>query len=168
MRKKPTNKAAAAPKTNATKPLQTWIRASFGLGVYKFFLDLPQAIELERFAGKGFFAIVGEVLAGRVAVENPSSPLRLGEYASTIGNPFNGELGFALLRQILIQGLIGGGEGIVDGEKVKVTPKMALDLVNTYGPPVRPLEETWEIAAELMYAAMCGIEPYPDEEASDG
>lgn len=148
-------------------PRQTWIMHPFGTGVYKFALGIPQCLELEK-GGDGIGKIASDVMIGRIAVgtkadANPFSP----EATGSIGNPFHAAIGVPMLRAVLTQGLIGGNYGIEDGQEVKVSPRRAKELVDLYGPPARPIEEAWDVAAALMYAVMVGVEPKPEQPASE-
>lgn len=158
-------------KPRELAPKQTWIMHPFGTGLYKFHIGLAQCTELENFVGNGFAAIAGDVMVGRIAVgtkadANPFSH----EATGSVGNPFRAIISVPLLRRILIQALIGGNYGLEDGLEVEVSPRRAQQLVDLYGPPERPVEESWDVAAALMYAIMVGIDPYapPVAENSDG
>lgn len=147
------------------KPKQTWILHPFGTGVYKFALGVPQCLELERKWGS-IGKIAGDVMVGRIALGsggdgNPFSP----DAESSVGSPFHSAVSVPMLRDLLIQGLIGGNHGVEEGVEATVNPRRAKELVDTYGPPERPVEEAWNVAAALVYAVMMGVDPQPETAA---
>jgi hypothetical protein len=139
---------------------QTQIELEFGDGSYVFALKLPQILELQRSCGhtdargvahpSGIFAIYGRVLKGRYVVQGSDV---------AFGVPHECE---ALLNDILETirlGLVGGGEGLVSGQEVKVNALRARQLIETYCFPAAPLTDAWDIAAAILSAAIEGYEP---------
>lgn len=69
-------------------------------------------------------------------------------------------------REIVLQALIGGGEGLVNGETVKVGPTKAVDLVEAYFDR-EPAEDQWKFATSILMAVAQGYVP-PKGEGEDG
>jgi hypothetical protein len=88
-------------------------------------------------------------------------------------HPETGELlfvggGAAMLkdvRAVIRGGLIGGGEGIVDGETIEVGPMRAGELVEAYTFPARPMIEAVQLAWRILNAAIEGIDVKKNGEA---
>ena len=131
--------------------MQTHIDLPFADGVYRFALGLDQLHELQTKCRAGIGAIYARVLAGRV----PDQP--------EIGHPLYAAYQIDDLVETIRQGLIGGGEGLVDGQPVTVTPMRANDLVSRYGPnaPGVSLSDLWTTAAAILFAKIEGYSP-PD------
>lgn len=131
--------------------MQTDVHLKFADGEYRFALGLAQIDELQHKAGVGIGALYARVLQGRVP-----------DGSGTVGHPAYGGYYLADLRETIRQGLIGGAEGLVDGEPVKVSALRANDLVDRYATPL-PLTEQWNLAAAILFAAVEGYEPEQDE-----
>lgn len=133
--------------------MQTDIELPFADGHYRFALGLARIHEVETKCDSGIGAIYARVLAGRV----PGDP--------TEGHPAFGAYRLNDLVEVIRQGLIGGGEGRVDGADVKVSASRANELIERYGPcaPGVPLSEMWALAASILFAAIEGYAPAVDE-----
>lgn len=130
--------------------VQTHIDLKFADGEYRFALGLVQIDELQSKAGVGIGALYARVLQGRMP-ENPA-----------IGHPAYAGFFLADLRETIRQGLIGGGQGRVDGADVTVSPLRANELVDRYLAPL-PLAEQWNLAAAVLFAVVEGYEPKEGE-----
>lgn len=125
----------------------TALTLHYGDGEYLFDLKLPQLAELQEKRGAGVFKIYGRVLAGRYMFDG--EPLAM---------PAEGEAFAEDLFETIRLGLIGGGEGWVNGERVVVSPLLAKTLVERYAHPVA-LRESWAIAAAILGARVEGYVP---------
>ena len=130
--------------------MQTHINLYFADGEYRFALGLAQIHELQTKCGAGIGAIYARVLAGRVP-DNPK-----------IGHPMYAAYDQRDLTETVRQALIGGGEGMVDGQPVKVTALRANELVDRYLHPM-PLARQWDLAAAILYAKIEGYQPAEEE-----
>ncbi|MEJ7933490.1 hypothetical protein WG907_04360 [Sphingobium sp. AN558] len=61
------------------------------------------------------------------------------------------------IRNIIMQGLIGGASGLVDGDEIEVGPQTAGELVTANVYPARPLIEGMHIAWAILNAAINGV-----------
>lgn len=127
---------------------EKYLDLDFADGRYHFALNLPQIDELQRKCDAGILEIFGRVMAG-------GHQLRDGEI---ILNPAEGRARVLDLTETIRLGLIGGGYGTVNGERVEVKPHDAVRLVENYVHP-RPLMEAWEIAFSILGACVIGYEP---------
>lgn len=125
------------------------IELEFGDGSYEFALPLVQIHELQRKTGIGIGGLFARVLQG--CVRNPTNgDINLAPGAAQF---------YALdLIETIRHGLIGGGKGMVNGEKIKVTPAVANQLVETYVLG-RPLSDSWSMAASILGACIVGYDP---------
>ena len=126
--------------------VQTHIDLAFADGTYRFALGLLQIHELQTKCGVGIGAIYALVVQGRVADD------------ITVGHPAYAAYHLEDLRETIRQGLIGGGEGLVDGLAVKVSALRANELVERYLADM-PLVEQWNLAAAILYAKIEGYKP---------
>lgn len=133
----------------AGRLVQTHIDLAFADGTYRCALGLEQVNELQEKCKAGIGAIYARVLQGRVSDD------------ITIGHPAYAAYYQADLIETVRQGLIGGGQGIVDGVDVKVTSLRANELVERYLLPM-PLVDQWNLAAAILYAKVEGYVPQPD------
>lgn len=125
---------------------QTHIDLEFADGEYRFALGLEQINEIQNACGDGIGAIYARVLQGRVA----SDP--------TVGHPGYAAYKLSDIVETVRQGLIGGGQGIVDGQPVQVGAMRANQLVANYLHAM-PLSKQWDLAAAILYAKIEGYEP---------
>lgn len=130
--------------------MQTHIDLAFADGEYRFALGLAQINELQNVCGDGIGAIYARVLQGRVASD------------VTVGHSGYGAYKLADLVETVRQGLVGGGQGLVDGQVVKVEAMRANQLVANYLHDM-PLSKQWDLAAAILYAKVEGYEPALDE-----
>lgn len=131
----------------------TAVELDFADGTYLFDLKLPQMAELQDKCG-AIFALYGRVLKGRGLFEGVP-----------VGLTWEGEAFDRDLFETIRLGLIGGGEGMVDDQPVKVSPILAKKLVERYC-HTQPLRESWALAAAILTARIEGFEP-PAEKKSD-
>jgi len=103
----------------------------FADGDYRFWLPMPQAIELERATGTAVFETYNDLLS-----------------ASATG---------LSVRETIIAGLIGGGSAMVDGNELTVGPSRARWLVDRHCYPAVPLSSGYQLAVAIMHAAIGGI-----------
>lgn len=130
--------------------VKTSIDLPFADGQYRFALGLAQIHELQTKCKAGIGQIYARVLQGRI----PEQP--------EIGHPLYAVYQVDDLYETIRQGLIGGGEGLVDGEPVKVSALRANDLVERYVHPA-PLVDAWKLAAAILFAKVEGFAPAADE-----
>lgn len=123
--------------------MQTHIHLAFADGQYRFALGLVQLHELQTKCGVGIGALVARVIQGRH------------ESDISVGHPAYAAYHAEDLVEVVRQGLIGGGEGMVDGQDVKVGAMRANQLVENYLLPL-PLMEQWNIAAAILHAKVNG------------
>lgn len=137
----------------ATGLMRTHIDLKFADGEYRFALGLAQIHELQTKCGVGIGALYARVLQGRLPDD------------VTVGHPAYAGYHVGDLVETIRQGLIGGGEGRVDGEVVKVTAMRANELVERYGPGADgvPLSDMWNLAAAILFAKIEGYAPAIDE-----
>lgn len=135
--------------------MDTAIEKPFADGVYRFWLPLLQITEIERTRGqrdrddvlipKSIFIIYDELSSG-LAFD--------GEKPIYIGG------GRAIVKdaQAVIRGaLLGGNQGLVNGEQIEVGSQRANELIEVYTYPNRPLIESVVLAWEILHAAITGI-----------
>lgn len=125
----------------------TAVDLDYADGSYDFDLKLPQLAELQEKCGCGVFKLYGRVLKGRYIFEG-----------TAMVTPGDGEAYDTDLFETIRLGLLGGGGGIVDGERVEMTPTLARKLVERYSVN-RPLMESWAMAAAILGARIHGYEP---------
>lgn len=131
--------------------MQTHIDLAFADGTYRFALGLAQIHELQGKCGVGIGGLYARVLQGRVPGEvDVGHPAYAGYYLDDV-------------VETVRQALIGGGEGMVDGQDVKVSALRANELVERYLHPM-PLVEQWNLAAAILYAKVEGYTPAADDE----
>lgn len=130
--------------------MRTHIDLAFADGEYRFALGLEQIHELQTKCKAGIGAIYARVVQGRVASD------------IDVGHPAYGAYHLEDLHETVRQGLIGGGQGMVDGQEVKVGTLRANELVERYLLPM-PLVKQWDLAAAILFAKVEGYEPPPGE-----
>lgn len=136
--------------------MDTATEFEFADGTYRFWLPLPQIIELQRKCG----------LVDNDGKLHPKSVMRIfeeiGEGMGQAGDVVSWMGGGSALvtdiNEVVRLGLIGGNEGYVGGEKVEVGPIRAGHLVRDYGYPARPLAEVMAHSWRILHAAIVGIE----------
>jgi Phage tail tube protein, GTA-gp10 len=126
--------------------VQTHINLAFADGDYRFALGLEQIHELQTKCKVGIGGLYARVVQGRMTDDN------------SVGHPAFAAYHIDDLVETVRQGLIGGGEGIVDGADVKVGTLRANDLVTNYLMAM-PLVEQWNLAAAILYAKVEGYVP---------
>jgi hypothetical protein len=130
----------------------TAVEIDFADGRYRFWLPLPQVVELERKTGDTSILVIEERLRAAIGVEeNEGGEPRfvfLGGGAAMVSD----------VRETLRLGLIGGGSGMVDGQEVEVGPNTARQLVDAYVYPARPLGEGVVLAWRVLHAAIHGVQ----------
>lgn len=134
--------------------MQTHIDLKFADGEYRFALGLAQIHELQTKCGAGIGAIYARVIQGRHADD------------ISVGHPAYAAYHVDDVRETIRQGLIGGGEGMVDGQPVKVGALRANELVERYLTGM-PLVKQWNLAAAILYAQVEGYAPKADDAAPD-
>lgn len=127
--------------------MKTEIDLLFADGSYLFALKLPQICAIEDKCGP-----IGEVY-GRLLKGRYVSP-----GVDGIGLPAEAAFRHADLVEVIRQGLIGGGNGTVDGQPVLVDSIKANRLVELYV-NTRPLTEAWAFATAILSALIEGYEP---------
>lgn len=125
----------------------TALTLHYGDGEYIFDLKLPQLAELQEKRGAGVFKIYGRVMAGRYLMDGESLAL-----------PAEGEAFAEDLFETIRLGLIGGAEGVVNGQPVAVSALTAKLLVERYSHSA-PLREAWATAAAILGARVEGYTP---------
>jgi hypothetical protein len=130
--------------------VQTHIDLVFADGTYRFALGLAQISELQEKCGVGIGGLYARVLQGRVDGD------------VTVGHPAFAAYYAADLVETVRQGLIGGGQGWVNDQDVKVSAMRANDLVDRYLLAL-PLVEQWNLAASILYAKVEGYTPPEDK-----
>jgi hypothetical protein len=131
--------------------MDTAVTLQFADGEYRFWLPLPQVVELERKTGDTSILVIEERLRGAIGVEQGDgepSFVFLGGGAAMVGD----------VRETLRLGLIGGNSGMVEGEEVEVGPGLAKQLVDNYVYPARPLAEGVVLAWRVLHAAIHGVQ----------
>ena len=135
---------------------QTWIDLPFADGRYVFKLGLAQISEIERKCDDGIGAIYARTRKGRYGFE-PGEAL-----------PDDGGYRWPELVEVIRQGLIGGGEGIVDTADVRVSAVRANDLVENYllAATDRRMAMTavWALAFAILHALIEGYTPPKKDE----
>lgn len=122
------------------------IELRFGDGDYLFKFGLKQFAEHDEKCGP-IGAVFARVLSGRV---------RVGE-GEEVGFATHAAYRHSDLRETIRLGLIGGGQGVVNAQPVKVTAVKALNLVERYFDG-EPLEDNWKLAAAILSVVCQGYE----------
>lgn len=129
----------------------------FADGTYRFWLPMPQTIELERNCGqrddqgklhpKSIMTLF-EQINEAMGPDGNGSAVWIGGGAAS---PFE-------LNEVIRLGLIGGNHGEAGGMVIEVGPIVAKRLVAEYGYPARPVREVMGHAWRILYAAIVGID----------
>ena len=125
--------------------MQTHIDLEFADGTYRFALGLAEIHELQTKCNVGIGGLYARVLQGRMRED------------IAVGHPGFAAYHLEDLIETVRHGLIGGGQGIVNGEEIKVGALRANQLVERYLHPL-PLIEQWNIAAAILHAKVDGYE----------
>ena len=141
-----------------TQEVKETIDLEFGDGSYTFKFTLQGLKEIQEKST----APSGDNGIGSVWRRLVSS--RGERFGLDLGLPDDSRFRIEEIIEVIRQGLIGGGSGVVDGEEIKVTPAIANRLVETYVLNA-PLEEGWKVAAAAMGACVQGWVS-PDETKS--
>lgn len=121
--------------------IDVWERA-FG-GVFRLLLPYPELFALEEKHGP-----LGQLYGGL-----PADGRAAAGRATTV----------EAARAVVGLGLVGGGVGVMDGERVTITPVTAARLVATLEDA--PLEETWRLARAVLLTRLEG-RPASDAEVA--
>lgn len=141
--------------------MDTAVELNFADGRYRFWLPLPQVMELERKTDASIL-VIEERLRGAIGIEGSDDE----------GKPkfvFAGG-GSAMLtdvRETIRLGLIGGNSGVVDEAEIEVGPGIARELTDNYCYPARPLSEGVVLAWRILHAAIHGVELTSKKKAPD-
>jgi len=131
--------------------VQTWIVLPFANGEYRFALGLEQIKEIERVAGSGIGAVFARTSKGRYGFLEGEIYPEMAEYR------------FPELVEVIRQMLIGGGEGIVDGQDIKVSDTRANQLVEAYVLGITDqrmaITKLWMTAYAGLHALVHGYQP---------
>ena len=126
--------------------METACEAKFGDGEYRFWLPLPQVFELERVCDASIIAIEERLRMGMGQNDDGSMEF------------IGGGTGMVReIRETIRLGLIGGNQGLVDGEEIEVGPLRAKQLVDLYCYPARPLAEGVALAWLILSSAIFGV-----------
>jgi len=137
---------------------QTSIDLPFADGVYTFRLGLAQINEIQNRCGCGIGALFARVSKGRFFTLTPEGHV-------AVGDPLQAEYRIEDLLAVIRQGLLGGGQGIVEGETVKVDTARASQLIEHYVlADGCPLKDAWALAAAVLSVVIEGYEP-PEPDA---
>jgi hypothetical protein len=131
----------------------TAVTFAFADGEYRFWLPLPQVVELERKTGSSIL-VIEERLRGAIGVGDPAE----GELEPNFLFLGGGSATVADVRETLRLALWGGGGGLVDGQEIEVGPNMARQLVDAYVYPARPFAEGVVQAWRVLHAAIHGVQ----------
>lgn len=133
--------------------MRTDVELEFADGSYLFRITPSGVDEIQRKCGCGIGEVYARIIAGRYFLPGESG---------TTGNPLEARYKLEDLREIIRQGLIGGGKALVDGKQIAVDAPLANQLVQNYfGGENRPaLSEAWGVAAGVVLALMEGFEDF--------
>lgn len=137
---------------------QEELRFAFADGEYVMKLNLHGIKEVQEKCGAGIGRVWSRLAASRLNF--------IGEDMG-IANDANFKIEDII--EPIRQALIGGGQGEVDGEPVKVTPMLANRLVENYVIN-RPLQEGWRMAYAIVGSLIEGydvVDPNKKKVAAD-
>lgn len=123
--------------------METAVTLPFADGEYRFWLGLPQLVELERACGDTSILTLEERLRGSIGVEADDFVFA-GGGAAMIRD----------VRHIIRLGLIGGNQAVIDGEQSEVGPIRAGQIIDAYVCPARPLEEAVVLAWRILHSVI--------------
>lgn len=125
----------------------TAITLKFGDGEYRFWLPIQRIIEIERRRDDKSIVTMFEEFTSGIGIEaNSETPRFFGA----------GPVRIADVREVIRCAAIGGGEAMIAGESVKVSPNDADRLVAEYVDG-RPYTETVPVAWAILNAAIMGV-----------
>lgn len=132
----------------------TAITLPFAGGEFCFWLPMPQIVAIERGPlanrhedyPRSVFAMYDAISAGLGIGDDGA--VYVGGAEALVGD----------VRNIILQGLIGGASGTIDGDEIKVTPTVAAELVKQYTYPYANLTETMHLAYLILNAAIRGVQ----------
>lgn len=125
------------------------LEIEFADGTYCFALNVTQILELQRVCDAGIFEIYSRVMRGRLAVGEGEMFSLAHEATAHVKD----------VLEVPRLALIGGGQGIVNGEPVKVDDVTARRLVEAYlHPPAAPLKKAWDLTAVILFSLIEGYE----------
>ncbi|OQW44358.1 MAG: hypothetical protein A4S16_03460 [Proteobacteria bacterium SG_bin6] len=126
------------------KRIDVWTEA-FG-GAFRLFLSLPLMRDVERSFGSIFKLYGGlpPMSGGPAPVRGPSTSIAAG-------------------RGIVFAALVGGGVGVIGGQRVEVTSNVAQALMVAL--EREPIAETWRLARAALEARIEGREATAEERA---
>ncbi|UAB76957.1 gene transfer agent family protein [Erythrobacter sp. SCSIO 43205] len=130
--------------------MDTAIDLDFADGRYRFWLPLPQIMELERKTDASILTIE-ERLRGSIGAEGSKDDptfLFIGGGSATIAD----------VRETIRLGIIGGDNAVVEGQEIEVGPNLARSLVDNYVYPARPMAEGVVLAWRILHAAIHGVQ----------
>ena len=110
--------------------METAITRPFADGEYRFWLGLPQIIDIQRKTGDTSLVTIYDRLSAAIGLDG-DDPVFIGG-----GSPM-----IADIRETIRCGLIGGNSAVVDKEQIEVGPVLAGQLVESYVAPARPMQE---------------------------
>jgi hypothetical protein len=164
----------------ADPDLRTDLRVAFGDGVYRFALGDAEAMQIEwRYVlgkvslhglvheyrrshvpigpAKGIGAVYADLCRGR-ALFGSGEPIWAGLGTA---DPSDAAFYRTDIALVIGWGLIGGGEGIVDGKRFEVDERKAAELVARYVTDA-PLAPNWTLAFAILGTRLFGREPDPE------
>lgn len=141
------------------------IELELSCGTFLFKLPAPNLARLQEARGfnvtfpdgssgrrpKALGAIVREHLAGIG-----------GQLPNLTADGYFGEYDVADSREVIVQGMLGGAQGMVDGQMVEVTEQFVRRLV-TDQVDEWPTEEKWKTATAILVACTQGFVPPADD-----
>lgn len=132
--------------------METSITLEFADGEYLFALGLRQINEIQNVCDMGIGAVFARVARGIYHRKTEAGEV-------LFGDPTQSEYRIEDLTAIIRQGLIGGGQGTVDGEQVKVDATRANQLIDAYVLADRqPIEKSWKLAYTILAGRIVGFE----------
>jgi hypothetical protein len=118
----------------------------FGNGDYRFWLPMRELCQLEKECDKSVIQMHDEMGQSLGLLPGSEEPHFIG----------GGQTRFHEIRATIRFALLGGNEGKVNGEDVKVSPITAREIVETYVDG-RPIAETLPVAWSILEAAVRGV-----------
>lgn len=155
---------ALVERLRRQEPRVIHIHAPFGDGVYRMTLGMKEVAELQRVCGYadkhgvhqplGIGAIYGRLARGRAFLPSGEADWAHMDAAEALAS----EIVERDCIETIRLALIGGAAGLVDGERVKVDPVRAKQLIDTYVAG-QPLENAWTYAFAILSARITGVAP---------